>query len=203
MREFFCYDDDYARSKKTRRVKVQRFLACSLTFWTSFVLLFLTMLFTPSELSDEGAFATVLMVIWLILFLCATVLPFYIAKLFNPYLQAVYSAFVEEEDGLWYISLTPKKASRKSVALNEMYLSNTWETAHSREACLPLIQNARNGLSVKHEFFKKPTVILLKNFYVEKNSNFFLISYLNAHGKTCKLSIPDSFSGLQEYLKIT
>lgn len=199
--EFFCYDDGYARKNKTRRLKPLRSAAVLLSFTICAVLFLSSFLLTDTKAFDDPAGFPFIIALIVILMVSTVVVPMRVSKNFRLYMDAVYSAFVQTKEGIWYIRLTPKQASGTAAALNQSYMANTWATAQSREACLELINNERCGLSVKHEFFKKPSVRLLQDLYAEKHGKQMVLTYHNAKGRSRRMVIPDSFPGLPEYLK--
>lgn len=196
---FFCYDEAYARSKRTRRLKIHRMTACCGSFLLCGILFFCSLTLTDTPAYDNPALFPFCAIIIFGTFLSAIIVPLCVAKSFRPYLLAVYTTFVQDLDGIWYIALTPKHHGSGAAALNQSCIANTWDSAHSRKACHALISSARSGLSVKHEFYKKPVVLRLKDLYVARRGNFLIFSYLDEYGKSCRLAVPDAFPGLPEY----
>lgn len=197
---FFSYDPEYAKANKVRRSKNQRMFAVYGALVVSVALFFASLFLGETPAFDDPNLFPLCAALILVLLALVPTAPLLVRRSFKPYLLAVNSAFLKEEDGWWYIALEPKQTSAAAAELNRAFRQTTWETAHDRDASLELVNNARRGLKVQYQYFKKPTVRCMKDVYTQKQGRMLLLTFHDENGKNRTLKVPDAFPGLPESL---
>lgn len=196
-RQFFAYDQDYARKKKTYAQPVHKFIAIVLVLIAAFLLAFIPILVLPTDS------------LWAMLTLCLGFLLalfglFVVPSFFKYKLNAWFKSFITDGDNIWMFRFYPYVARTKAEAVRGMqqdYNNACYDISHDKDTVSQILDIVREGKRpASHNKYSKVKYVCMGNVKVVKEGKNAKVSYTNAKNKTKTTKIADCYPGLFEYI---
>jgi len=190
----FLWDEDYARSKKTRYSRLLRVLVMIAFIFAGVGLMLFDSLVLPK---DNERNILLILGLGLIIFAAIFVPRFFFEKIY----RATFMAFAEHDGKLWHVALVPRRVNSKyGRARQQRYINETFETAQDQDAIIGIIESYNDHTLRGTSSYRRPKVVMLDSVTAELQGKKIKCSYISKSGKMKTMTIFDCYPGLVEYI---
>lgn len=150
--QFFAYDQDYARKKKTYAQPVHKLIAIFAVLIAAFLLAFVPMLVLPNgnTLAMIAFFAGIVLVLFGV---------FVVPSFFKYKLNAWFKSFITDGDKIWMFRFYPYVARTKAESMRGMqkvYNDACYKVSHDKDTVAQLLELVRDKKTpAKHNSYSK------------------------------------------------